>query len=91
MGRLKTLDRETLVAFYIRGLSLVEIAEELEVPLGTVKRRLHTARKRLRTELVAAASDAEEWIDGAAQGTEQPDEDEDALQYSCSGKTGAAW
>ena len=51
LRRLKTLDRESLVAFYIRGLSLVEIAGELDVPLGTIKRRLHTARKRLRIEL----------------------------------------
>ncbi len=51
LRRLKTLDRESLVAFYIRGLSLVQIAEELDVPLGTIKRRLHTARKRLRLEL----------------------------------------
>ncbi len=51
LRRLKTLDRESLVAFYMRGLSLVEIAGELDVPLGTIKRRLHTARKRLRLEL----------------------------------------
>jgi len=51
LRRLKTLDRESLVAFYMRGLSLVEIAGELDVPLGTIKRRLHTARKRLRQEL----------------------------------------
>ena len=43
LGRLKTLDREALDAFYIRGHSLIEIAEMLDVPLGTVKRRLHTA------------------------------------------------
>ena len=48
LGRLKSLDREALDAFYIRGHSLIEIAEELGVPLGTVKRRLHTARKRLK-------------------------------------------
>ena len=48
LGRLKALDREALDAFYIRGHSLLEIAEMLDVPLGTVKRRLHTARKRLK-------------------------------------------
>ena len=48
LGRLKSLDREALDAFYIRGHSLIEIAEMLDVPLGTVKRRLHTARKRLQ-------------------------------------------
>ena len=34
LGRLKALDRETLVAFYIRGLSLLEMAGELDVPAG---------------------------------------------------------
>jgi RNA polymerase sigma-70 factor (ECF subfamily) len=61
LGRLKTLDRETLVAFYIQGASLIEMADDLDVPLGTVKRRLHTARKRLKVELEASIADAGEW------------------------------
>jgi RNA polymerase sigma-70 factor (ECF subfamily) len=75
LGRLKTLDRDTLIAFYIRGLSLVEMAEELDVPLGTIKRRLHTARKRLKAELEASVADADEWTDGFALGSAE-DEDE---------------
>jgi RNA polymerase sigma-70 factor (ECF subfamily) len=63
LGRLKSLDREALDAFYIRGHSLLEIAATLGVPLGTVKRRLHTARKRLRVELEATVSDSHEWTD----------------------------
>ncbi|WP_233578122.1 RNA polymerase sigma factor [Tautonia sociabilis] len=73
MNTLKPLDREALVAFYIRGLSLVEIAEDLGVPIGTVKRRLHTARKRLKAQLRADAADPEEWSDLPE------DEEEDAL------------
>jgi RNA polymerase sigma-70 factor, ECF subfamily len=61
LGRLKSMDREALDAFYIRGHSLVEIAEMLDVPLGTVKRRLHTARKRLKVELETAVADPDEW------------------------------
>src|SRR5258708_1731329 len=53
IARLKDLDREALLAFYIHGQSLVEIAGQLDVPLGTIKRRLHTARKRLKAELEA--------------------------------------
>ncbi len=34
LGRLKSLDREALDAFYIRGHSLLEIAEMLNVPAG---------------------------------------------------------
>lgn len=75
LGRLKSLDRLTLDAFYIRGHSLVEIAEEFGVPLGTVKRRLHTARKRLRIELEGSVADAEEWTDGmGCEGDEAFDE-----------------
>ena len=51
LGRLRSMDREALLAFYIHGQSLNEISHQLDVPLGTVKRRLHVARKRLRTEL----------------------------------------
>ena len=61
MARLKTLDRETLTAFYLQGQSLIEIAARLDAPVGTIKRRLHTARKRLKAELLAAASDPDEW------------------------------
>jgi RNA polymerase sigma-70 factor (ECF subfamily) len=64
LERLKPLDRETLVAFYIQGQSLLQIAERLETPVGTIKRRLHVARKRLKAELESTAVDSEEWQDG---------------------------
>jgi RNA polymerase sigma-70 factor (ECF subfamily) len=64
LSKLKVMDREALVAFYIHGHSLVEIAERLDAPLGTIKRRLHTARKRLKAELEAGAADGQEWTDG---------------------------
>ena len=51
LGRLKPLDRQTLVDFYIRGESLAEIADRLDAPIGTIKRRLHTARGRLKEVL----------------------------------------
>ena len=54
LGRLKELDRRTLTAFYFDGLSLKEIGEEFACPVGTVKRRLHTARGRLKAELASA-------------------------------------
>lgn len=62
LARLNPMDRDTLVAFYIHGLSIVEVSEEHRVPIGTVKRRLHTARKRLR-ELLREAND--DWSDEA--------------------------
>lgn len=75
LNRLKTLDRETLVSFYIHGQSLLEISERLDAPIGTIKRRLHTARKRLKAELQAEAAEADEWVDGATE-----DDEEDALE-----------
>lgn len=51
LDRLKDLDRATLQAFYIQGNSLREMSEAFDAPLGTIKRRLHTARKRLEQEV----------------------------------------
>jgi RNA polymerase sigma-70 factor, ECF subfamily len=51
LGRLASLDRSTLVAFYIEGQSLIEMSDEFAAPVGTIKRRLHVARKRLAKEL----------------------------------------
>jgi RNA polymerase sigma-70 factor, ECF subfamily len=51
LERLKALDRATLMAFYIHGRSLKQMSREFETPLGTIKRRLHVARKRLRRQL----------------------------------------
>jgi len=51
LDRLTDLDRDTLVAFYFRGQSLVEMSTQFQSPVGTIKRRLHVARKRLAKEL----------------------------------------
>ena len=79
LDRLKPLDRETLVLFYIQDLSLVEMADRLDAPLGTIKRRLHTARKRLKTALEAGA-DSEEWFTGSPGTTldDVPESESDA-------------
>ncbi|MHC4398631.1 MAG: RNA polymerase sigma factor [Planctomycetota bacterium] len=55
LNRLSELDRDTLVAFYFRGQSLVEMSDAFASPVGTIKRRLHVARKRLAKELSALA------------------------------------
>jgi RNA polymerase sigma-70 factor (ECF subfamily) len=47
LSRLGTMDRDTLVAFYVQGQSLNQMSDQFEAPLGTIKRRLHVARKRL--------------------------------------------
>lgn len=55
LDRLIKLDRETLVAFYLEGQTLLEMSREFASPVGTIKRRLHVARKRLAKELKALA------------------------------------
>lgn len=47
LAQLGRLDRETLEAFYVRGQSLLEMSADFDAPVGTIKRRLHVARKRL--------------------------------------------
>lgn len=56
LGRLGEMDRETLMAFYVDGQSLNEMAEGFDAPLGTIKRRLHVARKRLAEQLPELAA-----------------------------------
>lgn len=48
LNRMRELDRETLVAFYFDGRSLQEMSDQFASPVGTIKRRLHTARNRLK-------------------------------------------
>jgi len=55
LSRLTDLDRTTLEAFYFRGRSLVEMSDEFRSPVGTIKRRLHVARKRLARQLQTLA------------------------------------
>lgn len=51
LERLGDMDRDTLTAFYLQGQSLVEMSEAFNAPIGTIKRRLHVARKRLAREV----------------------------------------
>jgi RNA polymerase sigma-70 factor (ECF subfamily) len=51
IDRLRDLDRRTLHAFYFEGQSLQEMSAQFDSPVGTIKRRLHTARNRLRDKL----------------------------------------
>jgi RNA polymerase sigma-70 factor (ECF subfamily) len=51
LARLKEMDRQTLEAFYLRGRTLKQMSREFETPVGTIKRRLHVARHRLKEVL----------------------------------------
>lgn len=54
LQRLKPVDRATLEAFYLHGRSLKEMSRQFATPVGTIKRRLHVARNRLRKHLERA-------------------------------------
>ncbi|WP_325097896.1 sigma-70 family RNA polymerase sigma factor [Nocardia gipuzkoensis] len=51
LGRLSADHREVIVRAYYRGLSTQQIAEELDVPAGTVKSRMHYGMRALRLAL----------------------------------------
>jgi RNA polymerase sigma-70 factor (ECF subfamily) len=55
LNRLGDLDRSTLEAFYVRGRSLIEMSDDFRSPVGTIKRRLHVARNRLKKQLERVA------------------------------------
>ncbi len=52
--------RMVVVLYYINDLSLQEISEVLDVPVGTVKSRLYYGRKALKTELESNGLDLRE-------------------------------
>ncbi len=51
LGKLSTDHREVIVRAYYRGLSTHQIAEELDIPAGTVKSRMHYGMRALRLAL----------------------------------------
>jgi RNA polymerase sigma factor (sigma-70 family) len=57
MRELPEHERSTMTLFYIGGYSMDEVATFLEVPVSTVKGRLHSARERLRTMLLDTVAD----------------------------------
>lgn len=48
LRQLSSQRRAILTLFYLEGMSLEEVAQVLSLPVGTVKSRLHYARKELK-------------------------------------------
>jgi RNA polymerase sigma-70 factor (ECF subfamily) len=61
LGKLTAEQRAVIVMRYYVGLSEAEMSSRLDLPRGTVKSRLHTARQRLRHLLPA-------WVRPATNG-----------------------
>jgi RNA polymerase sigma factor (sigma-70 family) len=57
LGRLAAMHQEVLLLAFVHQLSYAEIAEVLDMPLGTVKSRLNHAKRALRALLRAADED----------------------------------
>ena len=57
IAALSKAQRETTTLFYIDGYTVDEVAAIQEVPPGTVKRRLHEARLRLKEEMLEMVGD----------------------------------
>lgn len=53
LAELRLVDREVLLLHAWADLTDTEMAEALSLPIGTIKSRLHRARKQLRNRLVA--------------------------------------
>ena len=48
--RLREMDRQAIHAIYMDGQSLIEMSDQFDAPVGTIKRRLHVARHRRAKE-----------------------------------------
>jgi len=58
VGQLPPPEREVTTLFYINGYSHKDIADFLEVPVTTVKSRLHDSRRRLKERMMNMVHDA---------------------------------
>ncbi len=52
--RIKDEYRQVIIMFHLKEFTLIEISKELKWPLGTVKSRLHRARKEFKKVLEVA-------------------------------------
>lgn len=52
LQRLKPEQRIVMTLYYVDGYTMQEMADTLSIPLGTIKTRLHSARKQLKQILL---------------------------------------
>jgi len=51
LSRLSAIHRETIIRYYLREQTVKQIAEELGIPEGTIKRRLFDAKEQIREDM----------------------------------------
>jgi len=61
LRKLAAEDRELLTLKHLDGLSYKDIAEILEIPVGTVMSRLYYARERLRQSVITLRETLDSW------------------------------
>lgn len=61
LSKLPLAQREVVVLHYINDRSLEEVSEILEIPIGTVKSRLHYGRAALRKYMLSIGSGIKEF------------------------------
>ncbi len=54
LAELRESDREALLLFAWGPMTYAEVAQALEIPVGTVRSRIHRGRMSLRAQLIAA-------------------------------------
>ena len=70
LSALSLSQRVVVVLYYLNDLSLQEISEVLEIPVGTVKSRLHYGRQALKKKLgVRGLADSDKFPDFNYEGT----------------------
>jgi len=72
VGRLTETQRTALELAFFGGLTHVEVAERLGIPLGTAKTRIRTALLKLREALGSSVSEDEDHADGLTRWTTEP-------------------
>lgn len=70
MKQLKNIYRDVLTLQYYEGLSMAEIAMQLEIPEGTVKSRLSVAKKELRKIIEATLEQEQIYLNFDSVGLE---------------------
>ena len=56
LSTLPIVERDVLALFYLQELSMAEISDVLGVPVGTIKSRLHRARRMLRARMTEGSA-----------------------------------